>query len=388
MVKASGASHESKISNAVKNNLRRIRIKQSRLLVALFFFATRVIAQVPTPAHVLIVIEENHDYTQIIGSSAAPYINALAADSSAALLTQSYGLTHPSQPNYIMFFSGSNQGVIDDNLPSGLPFLTANLGASLIYAGKTFTGYSEDLPSVGYNGTTSGAYARKHNPWVNWQSSPTNGIPTTTNVPLTYFPAQYDSLPTVSFVIPNQNNDMHNGSDPARITTGDTWLQSHLNGYIQWAKTNNSLFILTFDEGTTTGSNRIVTLFIGAMVRHGQYAETINHYSVLRTIEDMFGLPRAGGSSTALPITDCWTSVTEVAGRTPSIPGVVFLDQNYPNPFNPSTKIGFQIPDYGLVSLKVYDLLGREVATLVNEEMSPGTYTRTLDGKNLAAGIY
>jgi hypothetical protein len=277
-----------------------------QFLLPALVLAGKLFAQFPTPAHVVIAIEENHDYTQIIGSAAAPYINALAADSNAALFTQSYGLTHPSQPNYIMLFSGSNQGVIDDGLPSGLPFTTANLGASLIYAGRTFTGYSEDLPYVGYNGTTSGAYARKHNPWVNWQSSPTNGLPITTNVPLTNFPVQFDSLPSVSFVIPNQNNDMHNGSDPARISTGDTWLQSHLDGYVQWAKTHNSLFVLTFDEGTTTGSNRIVTLFVGAMVRHGQYNETITHYSILRTLEDMYGLPHAGGSVIATPIVDCW----------------------------------------------------------------------------------
>lgn len=283
-------------------------IRFQHLFLYALVSSAELFAQVPTPAHVVIVIEENHDYASIIPSAYAPYINALAADSNAALFTQSYGLTHPSQPNYIMLFSGSNQGVVDDNLPAGLPFTTANLGASLINAGKTFIGYSEDLPSVGYNGTSSGAYARKHNPWVNWQSSPTNGLPTTTNVPLTSYPVQFDSLPTISFVIPNQNNDMHNGSDPTRITTGDTWLQNHLNGYVQWAKTHNSLLILTFDEGTTSGSNRIVTLFIGAMVRHGQYNETITHYTVLRTLEDMYGLPHAGGSVTAVPIVDCWAS--------------------------------------------------------------------------------
>jgi hypothetical protein len=87
------------------------------LLTFALISSAGVFAQVPTPAHVVIVIEENHDYTQIIGSAAAPFINALAADSAAALFTQSYALTHPSQPNYIMLFSGSNQGVIDDNLP-------------------------------------------------------------------------------------------------------------------------------------------------------------------------------------------------------------------------------------------------------------------------------
>ncbi len=306
-------------------------------------------AQVPIPTHVVIVIEENHDYTQIIGSSAAPYINSLATGSNAALFTQSYALTHPSQSNYIMLYSGSNQGVTNDNLPSGLPFTTANLGASLLNAGKTFLGYSEGLPSVGYNGTTSGAYARKHNPWANWQSAPTNGIPTTANLPLTFFPANYDSLPTVSFVIPNQNNDMHNGSNPTTITTGDTWLQNHLNAFVQWAKTHNSLLILTFDEGTTTGTNRIVTIFVGQMVASGQYSEVINHYSILRTLEDMYELPYAGNSTSATPITDCWTgtnpTITATAASHGSInpSGVVSVNPGANQTFNVTPNAGYHL---------------------------------------------
>ncbi len=344
--------------------------------------------QVPSPAHVVIIIEENHNYTQIIGSSAAPYINSLVADSNAALFTQSYALTHPSQPNYIMLFSGSNQGVVDDNLPANLPFTAVNFGASLIGAGKSFAGYSEDLPYAGFTGTSSGAYARKHNPWVNWQASPTNGISPTANLPLTSFPVTYDSLPKVSFVVPNQNNDMHNGSDPATITTGDTWFRIHLDGYIQWAKTNNSLLILTFDEGTTSGNNRIVTLFIGSMVRHGQYNETLTHYSILRTLEGMFGLPHVGGTVTASPITDCWLSTAVVPGGKGVLPSTSRLEQNYPNPFNPATTIGFSLSHPGFVSLKVYNVLGREVETLVHEQMNAGIYEKKLVGGNLSSGVY
>ena len=69
-------------------------------------------------------------------------------------------------------------------------------------------------------------------------------------------------------------------------------------------------------------------------------------------------------------------------------PQAFHLDQNYPNPFNPSTNIAFQIPSTGLVSLKVHDLLGREVATLINEELQPGSYKATFDGKGLSSGIY
>src|ERR1035437_1633763 len=264
------------------------------------------------PDHVVIVIEENHAYKQIVGSTAAPYINSLLQDSTSALFTQSYGLAHPSQPNYLMFFSGSNQGVINDNFPAVNPFNTSNLGTSLINAGFTFTGYSEELPSVGFNGTTSGNYARKHNPWADGQGSVSYPIPLASNQPLTAFPSDYSTLPSVCIVIPNQNNDMHNGTDPATITIGDTWLQNHLDVYIQWAKTHNSLFILTFDEDNSANQNRILTFFEGAMVKPGTFAQNNSHYNFLRMLEDMFSLPYSGASGTAVPIDYCWQSILPV----------------------------------------------------------------------------
>ena len=64
------------------------------------------------------------------------------------------------------------------------------------------------------------------------------------------------------------------------------------------------------------------------------------------------------------------------------------LSQNYPNPFNPSTTISYSIPKQTHVSLKVYDVLGKEVAELVNEEMSSGSYKLDFDASNLSSGIY
>src|SRR5437762_124224 len=108
----------------------------------------------PKPDHVVIVIEENHSYSQIIGSASAPYINSLAGQ--GALFTQSFAITHPSQPNYLHFFSGSAQGVTDDTCPPpGSPYAAANLGAELIAKGFTFGGYSEDLPSTGSTACSS-----------------------------------------------------------------------------------------------------------------------------------------------------------------------------------------------------------------------------------------
>src|SRR5215468_10247030 len=117
---------------------------------------------VPRYDHVVLVMEENHSFNEVIGSASAPYINNTLA-ASGALFTNSFAIEHPSEPNYLDLFSGSNQGVTDDSFhPSA--FTTANLGQELINAGLTFGGYSEDLPSVGYTGYTYNNYDGNHNP--------------------------------------------------------------------------------------------------------------------------------------------------------------------------------------------------------------------------------
>jgi phosphatidylinositol-3-phosphatase len=179
----------------------------------------------PKPDHIVIAILESHGYSQLIGSTAAPYINYLANNSSSALFSESYAFTHPSQPNYQVLFSGSNQEVIDNNIPMDIPFTTPNLGRQLIDSGKTFKTYSEDLPEAGFNGATSDLYARKHNPVTNWMGTGKNQVSPATNQPFKAFPSgNFNLLPTVCYVVPNLKNNMHNGTDPSRIRIGDKWL--------------------------------------------------------------------------------------------------------------------------------------------------------------------
>jgi hypothetical protein len=251
-------------------------------------------ASLPHFDHVVIAIMENTGYSAIAGSSSAPYINSLMAE--GASFTNSHGVTHPSQPNYLALFSGSTQGVSGDNCPVSFRGV-ANLGRQVLDAGLTFAAYSEDLPSVGFTGCSAAQYARKHAPWVNF-----NNVPAADQQPFTAFPSDFASLPTVSFVVPNLCNDMHDCS----IDTGDSWLQSHLDGYVQWAKSHNSLLILTWDEDDFTSANQIPTVFVGAAVKPGNYGENINHLNVLHTIETMYGLTALGSGAPA--ITDVWTS--------------------------------------------------------------------------------
>ena len=253
-------------------------------------------AAIPAPAHTVVVVMENHSYADILGNPAAPFINELARR--GALFTRSYAITHPSEPNYLALFSGSTQGIADDGCPDR--FAAPNLAADLLKAGRSFAGYAEDLPGAGSPPCSAGDYARKHVPWADFSN-----VPGSVSLPFTSFPATaLARLPTVSFVIPNLCDDMHD----CNVAAGDTWLRAHLGGYVDWAMTHDSLLILTWDEDDGSQANQIPTIFAGQQVRPGRYAELITHYRVLATIEAAYALPRDGQAATATPITDIWRS--------------------------------------------------------------------------------
>ncbi|HEX4224061.1 MAG TPA: alkaline phosphatase family protein [Pseudonocardiaceae bacterium] len=249
----------------------------------------------PTPAHIVVVMEENHSFSDIIGNtSQAPYFNTLASE--GALLTSSYAVTHPSEPNYMALFAGSTFGLSSDACPTN-EGTTANLGSEVLAANYTFKGYSEGLPSTGSTTCTSGKYARKHSPWINFSN-----VPASDSLPFTSFPTSYSSLPSLSFVIPNLNDDMHDGT----ITQADTWLNKNLSAYATWAQSNNSVLIVTWDEDDYTESNQVPTIVVGQPVKPGKYTENINHYNLLATLEQIYGVNAVGKSSGVAAITDIW----------------------------------------------------------------------------------
>lgn len=272
-----------------------------RNLLAAASFAYAAIAGahaggLPRPDHVMVVIEENRGYSQIMNMrNSNSYIHALARR--GALFTQSYGITHPSQPNYLALFSGSTQGITNNSCPH--MFNGDNLATSLLAAGMSFASYSESLPAAGDLSCYSGAYQRKHNPVANWQSTP---LAAGLNLRFSDLPADFAALPTVSFVIPDQTHDMHDGSFEA----ADDWLKAHIAPYVHWATTHNSLLILTWDEDDGREGNRIVTILVGPMVNKGSSNQRIDHYSVLRTLLDFYGLPAFAASREAAPIGGIW----------------------------------------------------------------------------------
>ncbi|MBV8409810.1 MAG: hypothetical protein JOY64_19435 [Alphaproteobacteria bacterium] len=313
--------------------------------------------QAKAPSHIVVVIEENHDADQIIGNPNAPYINGTLVKD-GLYYSNAHGTDHPSQPNYMELFSGTNPGVPGvnsplqqhypagaegtaagqdalnngDNYNTGQPFSVPNLGAELLAAGKSFAGYSETLPSVGFTGASANgingnrAYVEKHNPWAQFQGTGTNQLPADTNQPFTTFQATTDfsNLPTVSFVVPNEYNDMHdtvskNGlyavgntgvdkfgapvNDAGTIQNGDTWLQNNLEAYREWATTHNSLLVVAWDENDYdfTDSNNIPMVIDGdpRLVQAGVNSANVNHFDLLKTLEGYYGLAPTGLAATA-----------------------------------------------------------------------------------------
>ncbi|HXP75814.1 MAG TPA: alkaline phosphatase family protein, partial [Stellaceae bacterium] len=234
------------------------------------------------PDHIVIVIEENLSYRHLVPE--LTYLTGLMHDN--ANFTDSHGVDHPSEPNYLALFSGSMQGTGSKRNPDGsnpivgghtqvgtndpvvgAPLTTPNLGASLIHAGRSFAGYSEDLPRQGFTGNAyegppgSGVdYQRKHNPWVNWQAASDdaigkNQLSSSINLPFTAFPSDasgFTRLPTLAIVVPNLINDAHGSAAAPPGTNGvkamDNWLREHIEPYRLWAMTHNSLLIVTWDE--------------------------------------------------------------------------------------------------------------------------------------------
>jgi phosphatidylinositol-3-phosphatase len=295
------------------------------IAAGIFLWASAAIAAtwpagLPVYDHIVIVVEENKDFEQIFPATPNPdaaILNELAAD--GALFTRMFAEEHHSEGNYFWLFSGSNHGVGHDDIVPTKFFRTNNLARALLNRRLTFKGYTEDLPAIGSlddvvpaGCTDNCIYGRKHVPWISFANVP-NGTTadTSSNLRFADFPTDFTRLPTVAFVIPNLLNDMHSGDPDTRIRRGDTWLRDHLRDYYLWARDHNSLLIVTFDEGShgykymqltdprsdnPVIRNRIATIFAGARIKPGRYAEGngINHVSILRTIEAMYGLRKSG----------------------------------------------------------------------------------------------
>ena len=237
-------------------------------------------------AHVVWVVFENKSYDAVIGSPNAPYINALAGK--CGLATSFYAETHPSLPNYIAMTSGSTQGITDDDDPAAHPLDVSSIFSQV--GGDGWRSLEESMPSNCYL-SNSGLYGVRHNPAAYYTSIRADCAKN--DVPLGSAP---DLSARFTFVTPNLCHDMHScptQSDPVtEVKTGDAWLSSFLPQVLdspEYASGSTAIFI-TWDEGTGT-NQQIPTLVVSPSTPAGVTSSTtFDHYSMLRTTEEMLGL--------------------------------------------------------------------------------------------------
>ena len=243
---------------------------------------------------------ENEEYGSIIGNPNAPYINSLA--SGGALATQYYAVSHPSLPNYLALVGGSTFGHTDDCSPGpGCSVVGPSLVDELVTAGISWKGYMENLPSPCAQ-ADAGPYAVRHNPFVYFTNVVAHWCSNV--VPATQLQADIAAgrLPTFAWLTPNLCNDMHDCS----VKTGDSYLAGVVPQILGALGGNGALF-LVWDEGTTNlaGGGRVTMVAAGPSVKKGYRSPVrYDHYSLLRTIEDAWGLPRLGSSASAPAMTD------------------------------------------------------------------------------------
>ena len=269
--------------------------------------ASSAAAARPAFAHIYLLILENHEYGAIVGSDDAQYLNGLYER--YGLVTAMHAVTHPSEPNYITLVSGGTQGVHDDGV--------YNLDAVSLFDQVEAGGRSWHVYAQGYPGSCStvastdevadgpgrpGDYARKHNPAISFTSISRNPARCARITGLAGFdPAAAD----LEMIVPNQINDMHSAS----VRTGDDFLAAFLPSILESsAFTAGSLLIVTFDEGTSNdgGGGHVATLMATpGMVPGTRFDAPATHDSVLRTIEDAWGMAPLGGAagSSAIAVT-------------------------------------------------------------------------------------
>jgi hypothetical protein len=243
----------------------------------------------PVFSRVYVIVMENKEYGDIVGNSNAPYINSLIAQ--YGLATNYTAVAHPSEPNYLALFSGSTQGAINDGIYN---LDGTNLADQLEAKDKTWRVFAENVPSncftgeIGINGEDGiGLYARKHNPAISFTDISGAPMRCANITDFTHFdPAVVD----YALIVPNLCNDMHDCS----VAAGDNFLKGFVPKILNsraW-RDGGALFI-TWDEGTTNvgGGGRVPLIVISNRVSKGfQSATAHNHYSLVRTIEEAWGL--------------------------------------------------------------------------------------------------
>ncbi|MBI3805087.1 MAG: hypothetical protein HY282_15160 [Nitrospirae bacterium] len=267
--------------------------------------------------HLFVIMMENTRYETLIGNPNAPWINA--AVSLYGVATHYYGISHPSQPNYIAATSGSTHGVTDNG---DVTLDVRNLVDQMEEAGKTWRDYQQSLSLCGGNKLAGACgnrqYVRKHNPFVSYRDVQTNPARMAHIVDLSALDADLASgdVADFSWISPDQCNDMHGhpgpksdrcsyDNRPQLISSGDAFLKSWVEKIMaSKAWTENSVIFITWDESEAStkestpgccngdpGGGHVLMLVISHTPPPSRRSDTVyNHYSLLATIEERWGL--------------------------------------------------------------------------------------------------
>ncbi len=271
-------------------------------------------AGIPQFAHVFLLVEENHSYGEVVGNSNMPYFNSLA--SKYGLATQYFADAHPSLPNYFTLTVGegtSITGTLGDAYPG--PVTLDNIVRALTAAGKTWKCYAEALPQIGYLGPDTGAYVRRHNPFA-YLSDVINSPTQAGNVvPFAQLASDTSdgSLPDYSFIAPDLSDDAHDCpsglstcTDTQKLANADLWLKNNIDPLIHGSAFQNSLLIITFDEGdagdSAHGGGQVATLVISPKAKAGYQSTTLyQHESTFRLTLKALGVADLPAASASAP---------------------------------------------------------------------------------------
>jgi acid phosphatase len=275
------------------------------LLFALVVAAGATAAPTPVPplSHVVLVVFENKERSEIAGNPQAPTFAALSRR--YASLSHYDAVAHPSLPNYLALVSGSTAGITSDCTECLVH--ARSLADTLARAGRSWKLYAEDLPAAGFTGAFACGYAKKHDPFVYFPSVLAHRSWRRRVVPFDQLrrDVRRGTLPDFSLVVPNLCHDMHDCS----VATGDAWLRANIVPLLSSPLLRDGAIFVTFDEGAgdAGGGGNVELLVLGPLVRRGWIDPTpANHYSLLRTIEDALRLPPLGASARAAPIAGVW----------------------------------------------------------------------------------
>lgn len=251
---------------------------------------------------VYLLVLENKTANEILDGSAAPYFNSLAKQ--YAVATNYSAVAHPSQPNYLALFSGSTHGVTDDK-PHDLDAPT--LASQLAQAGETWRVYAENVPDNCFIGASArggqdgeGTYTRKHEPAISFRAIRDDPSACANITDLSHFDP---SAADFSLIVPNACHDMHDCS----VATGDAWLKTFLPRILDSSafRDGGTLFITTDESDDSHAPNHVATIVASANGPHGTTSDhRYDHYSLLRTIEQLLKLPCLANSCDAQPMSD------------------------------------------------------------------------------------